>query len=126
MFHTHPLLPHIGLKDFRRHTFICNYTPPKTKMSDSSWWSCWCTHNVRCVVCFVFVLFAFIFDVIGFAVPHWFYVSIGGVTTYGGLWKLCVDAGTLSCKNYVDIDAEGNYCLAYGILHFGVLNSFTE
>lgn len=77
-------------------------------MYESSWWSCWCTHNARCVVCFVLVLLAFIFDVVGFAVPYWYYYTIGNIKYYGGLWRWCTNtAGVVICEKAIVANDEG-------------------
>jgi hypothetical protein len=60
-------------------------------------------------VSFILTIVAFVVDLIGFAAPYWFYYELGGITTYGGIWKACtISPSTTICNDYVDFPSLGS------------------
>ncbi|XP_063423217.1 uncharacterized protein LOC134707424 [Mytilus trossulus] len=55
---------------------------------------------------FILTIVALVIDLIGFAAPYWWYVSVGNAKTYAGLWKYCggYSGASTSCVDYVDLE----------------------
>ncbi|CAG2196190.1 unnamed protein product [Mytilus edulis] len=52
---------------------------------------------------FILTIVALVIDLIGFAAPYWWYVKVGNVKYYAGIWKSCVSGGSTICGDFVDV-----------------------
>ncbi|KAK3582732.1 hypothetical protein CHS0354_039776 [Potamilus streckersoni] len=68
---------------------------------------CFERNTPLCMMVFILLVFCFITDLIGFAIPYWYKAesNISGIDlySYGGLWKFCKESSNFtSCVNEID------------------------